>query len=47
MDRMLIRRELPADADAVHDVHAKAFAPAYPDAEPVAARRGSRSCHSS
>lgn len=35
MDRMLIRRELPADAGAVHDVHARAFAPAYPDAEPV------------
>ena len=32
---MLIRRELPADADAVHDVHARAFAPAYPDADPV------------
>lgn len=32
---MLIRRELPPDVDAVRRVHTKAFAPAYPDAEPV------------
>ena len=32
---MLIRRELPADVQAIHDVHVRAFAPAYPDAEPV------------
>jgi putative acetyltransferase len=35
MDRMLVRRELPPDTDAVHDVHARAFATAYPDAEPI------------
>jgi putative acetyltransferase len=35
MDGVLIRRELAADIDAIHRVHTRAFAPAYPDAEPV------------
>ena len=32
---MLIRREVPADVDAVRRVHSEAFAPNYPDAKPV------------
>jgi putative acetyltransferase len=32
---VLVRRELPGDARAVADVHADAFAPAYPDGDPV------------
>lgn len=34
---MLIRRETPADHRAVADVHSEAFAPMYPDGEPVEA----------
>ncbi len=32
---VLVRRELPGGAGAVADVHADAFAPAYPDGVPV------------
>jgi putative acetyltransferase len=32
---VLIRRETPGDASAIRDVHADAFAPQYPGAEPV------------
>jgi putative acetyltransferase len=32
---VLIRRETPADERAVADVHAEAFAPMYPDGDPV------------
>jgi putative acetyltransferase len=35
---MLIRRELPTDIDAVRNVHTRAFAPNYPDADPVEPR---------
>lgn len=35
---MLIRREQPADVDAIHAVHAAAFASQVPDGEPVEAR---------
>lgn len=31
---MLIRREVPGDEGPIHDVHAEAFAPAYPDGHP-------------
>ncbi|OLT12066.1 GNAT family N-acetyltransferase [Pseudonocardia sp. CNS-139] len=31
---MLIRREVAGDERAIHDVHADAFAPAYPDGHP-------------
>jgi putative acetyltransferase len=32
---VLVRRELPGDVRAVADVHADAFAPMYPDGDPV------------
>jgi hypothetical protein len=32
---MLIRRELPADGLAISEVHADAFAPEYPQGQPV------------
>jgi putative acetyltransferase len=32
---VLVRRELPGDVRAVADVHAGAFAPMYPDGEPI------------
>jgi putative acetyltransferase len=34
---VLIRRELPNDERAIHDVHIEAFAPMYPDGQPVEA----------
>jgi putative acetyltransferase len=35
MRRVLIRRELPGDANTIRRVHAEAFAPHYTDAAPV------------
>jgi putative acetyltransferase len=34
---VLIRRELPGDERAIRDVHLEAFAPMYPDGQPVEA----------
>jgi len=35
---MLIRREIQADIDAIRGVHTRAFAPNYPDGDPVEPR---------